>query len=134
VIDLSSEKLAEGVRRLTNGQGVNLAIDSIGGTVTGQALASLKQGGVLVVLGYPAGTKATIDVTDLSWKTSRIIGFNLFTVGPDAIGPAVGVLLSLLSEGKVCPLVARTFPLEQAAEAQRYQSKDRPFGKVVLTV
>ncbi len=134
VIDLSTESLDAGVGRLTDGQGADIAIDSIGGTITGPSLASLKHGGVLIVLGYPAGSKAIIDVTDLIWKTSRIVGFNLFTVAPELIGPAVGTILSLLTEKKIRPLVARTFPLEQAAEAQRYQTEDRPFGKVVLTV
>src|SRR6202521_4851972 len=64
VIDLTSEGLADGVRRITAGRGVDIVIDSIGGSVTGEALSSLGHGGVLVTLGYSAGRKTTIDVTE----------------------------------------------------------------------
>src|ERR1700674_2793013 len=48
VIDLTSESLAGGVRRITAGRGVDVVIDCVGGTVTGEALSSLGLGGVLL--------------------------------------------------------------------------------------
>src|SRR6202521_2181953 len=78
VIDLTSEGLANGVRRITAGKGVDIAIESIGGTLTSEALSSLALGGVLITLGYSAGRKTTIDVTDLIWKGARMFGFSLF--------------------------------------------------------
>ena len=74
VIDLSGESLADGARRITAGKGVDIVIESIGGTVTSEALSSLGVGGVLITLGYSAGRKTTIDVTDLIWKRARMIG------------------------------------------------------------
>lgn len=133
VIDLTRESLSEGVARLTSGDGVHLAIDSVGGAITGQALAALGQGGTLVTLGYPAGTQASINLLDLIAKVTRIVGFNLFTQPPEAFSRAYEVIVELLAEGQVKPLVSRTFPLAEAAEAQRYLIEDRPFGKVVLT-
>src|SRR6201987_3143667 len=65
VIDLTAEGLADGVRRITAGKGVDIVIESIGGTVTSEALSSLSLGGVLITLGYSAGRKTTIDVTGL---------------------------------------------------------------------
>jgi len=134
VIDLSEESLGEGVARLTGGSGVDLAIDSIGGSITGQALASLGEGGTLVVLGYPAGTEVGINLMDLISKATRALGFSLFLQPPEAFRDAYEVILKLLAEGRVRPLVSRTFPLEEAAEAQRFLIEERPFGKVVLTL
>jgi NADPH2:quinone reductase len=71
VIDLTSEGLADGVRRMTAGRGVDIAIDSVGGTATGEALSSLGLGGVLLTLGYSAGRKTTIDVTDLLGRVTE---------------------------------------------------------------
>ena len=76
VVDLTAEGLAEGVRRITAGKGVDIVIESIGGTVTSEALSSLGLGGVLITLGYSAGRKTTIDVTDLIWKRARMAGFS----------------------------------------------------------
>jgi NADPH:quinone reductase-like Zn-dependent oxidoreductase len=88
VVDLTAEGLAEGVRRITAGKGVDIVIESIGGAVTSEALSSLGLGGVLITLGYSAGRKTTIDVTDLIWKRARMAGFSLFAQSPTAIAAA----------------------------------------------
>src|SRR5712691_789765 len=75
VIDLSAESLADGMARITGGRGVDVVIDSVGGALTGHALATLALGGVLTSLGYSAGRKTTIDVTDLIWKRASMSGF-----------------------------------------------------------
>lgn len=134
VIDLSQERLSEGVARLTSGQGVPLAIDSVGGAITGEALASLSQRGTLVALGYRAGTQVTLDWTDMMWKSAKIISASPSLFTPEEFRTAIQLILDLAAAGKIKPLVDRTFPLEQAAEAQRYLIEDRPFGKVILTL
>src|ERR1700680_4862591 len=68
VIDLSVEKLRDGVRRVTEGYGADIVIDAIGGDMLGEPLGTLAMGGSLTTLGYSAGRKSTIDVTDLIWK------------------------------------------------------------------
>ena len=132
VVDLSEEGLAEGVRRITAGRGVDIVIESIGGTVTGQALSSLGIGGVLITLGYSAGRETTIDVTDLIWKRARMAGFSLFAQSPIAIADAWRNIIPLIVSGSVKPLVERVYPLSEAGEALRHLIEDRPFGKVIL--
>jgi NADPH:quinone reductase len=131
VIDLSAEGLAEGVRRITAGKGVDIVIESIGGPVTSEALGSLGLGGVLITLGYSAGRKTTIDVTDLIWKRARMAGF-LFGQSPAAIAAAWRAALPLILSGSVKPVVERVYPFTEAGEALRHLIEDRPFGKVVL--
>ena len=132
VIDLTTEGLADGVRRITGGRGVDIVIESIGGTVTGEALSSLGLGGVLITLGYSAGRKTTIDVTDLIWKGARMAGFSLFAQSPSAIATAWRDIIPLIVGGSVKPIVERVYPLGEAGEALRHLTEDRPFGKVVL--
>jgi NADPH2:quinone reductase len=132
VVDLTAEGLAEGVRRITADKGVNIVIESIGGTVTSEALSSLGLGGVLTTLGYSAGRKTTIDVTDLIWKRARMAGFSLFAQSPTAIAAAWRDILPLIVSGSVKPIVERVYPFGEAGEALRHLIEDRPFGKVVL--
>ena len=132
VIDLATEGLADGVRRITAGKGADIAIESIGGTVTSEALNSLGLGGVLITLGYSAGRKTTIDVTDLIWKSARMFGFSLFAQSPTAIATAWRDIITLIVGGSVKPIVERVYPLGAAGEALRHLIEDRPFGKVVL--
>jgi NADPH2:quinone reductase len=132
VVDLTAEGLAEGVRRITAGRGVDIVVDSIGGTVTSEALSSLGLGGVLMTLGYSAGRKTTIDVTDLIWKRARMAGSSLFAQSPTAIAAAWRDIFPLIVSGSVNPIVERVYPFGEAGEALRHLIEDRPFGKVVL--
>jgi NADPH2:quinone reductase len=134
VIDLTAEGLADGVRRITAGKGVDIVIESIGGTVTSEALNSLGLGGVLITLGYSAGRKTTIDVTDLIWKRARMAGFSLFAQSPTTIATAWHGIIPLIVSGSVKPIVERVYPLAEAGEALRHLIEDRPFGKVILTM
>ena len=134
VIDLTGEGLSDGVRRITAGSGVDIVIESIGGAVTSEALSSLGLGGVLITLGYSAGRKTTIDVTDLIWKRARMAGFSLFAQSPDTIATAWRDIIPWIVSGAVKPIVERVYPLAEAGEALRHLIEDRPFGKVVLAM
>src|SRR5258708_5056613 len=134
VIDLSVEKLSEGVCRITEGYGADIVIDAIGGEILSEALGTLSIGGSLTTLGYAAGRKATIDVTDLIWKRASMKSFSLFSQPAEVWTTAWSVIFQLLQSGAVKPIVAKTFPLAEAADALRYLVEGRPFGKVVLTI
>src|ERR1700737_3220051 len=131
VIDLTTEGLADGVRRITAGKGVDIVIESIGGSVTSDALSSLALGGVLITLGYSAGRKTTIDVTDLIWKRARMAGFSLFAQSPTAIAAAWRDVIPLMVNGSVKPIVERVYPFGEAGEALRHLIGGRRFGKGV---
>jgi NADPH:quinone reductase len=132
VIDLSTESLTDGVARITGGRGVDVVIDSVGGALTGHALATLALGGVLTSLGYSAGRKTTIDVTDLIWKRARMSGFSLFAQSQAVKAAAWACILPLLTSGSVRPVLERVYKLDEAGEALRHLIEDRPFGRVVL--
>src|SRR6266478_1577081 len=134
VIDTSVEKLGDGVRRITGGYGADIVIDGIGGNVLSEALGALALGGSLTTLGYSAGRKATMDVTDLIWKRANIKSFVLFAQPQAAWADAWNTIVGLLQSGAITPIVAKTFPLAEAADALRYLVEGRPFGRVVLTI
>jgi NADPH:quinone reductase len=131
VIDMSFEKLGDGVRRITGGYGADIVIDGVGGEVLSEALGALALGGSLTTLGYSGGRKATIDVTNLIWQQATIKSFILFGQ-PQA--DAWSAIVPLLQSGAIKPIVAKTFPLAEAADALRYLVEGRPFGRVILTI
>jgi NADPH2:quinone reductase len=77
---------------------------------------------------------ATIDVTNLIWQRASIKSFILFAQPQAAWADAWSVIVRLLKSGAIKPIVAKTFPLAEAADALRYLVEDRPFGRVVLTI
>ncbi len=134
VIDTSVERLVDGVRRLTRGYGADIVIDGIGGEVLSDALGALAPEGSVTTLGYSASRKTTIDVTNLIVPQASIRGLNMFTQPKAAVTEAWNVIVSLLKSGAIKPIVAKTFPLADAAEALRYLVEGRPFGRVILTI
>jgi NADPH2:quinone reductase len=134
VIDTSLEKLGDGVRRITDGYGADIVIDGIGGEVLSEALKALALGGSLTTLGYSASRKTTIDVTNLIVPQASIGSLNMFRQPQATVTDAWNAIVSLLKSGAIKPIVAKTFPLAEAAEALRYLVEGRPFGRVVLTV
>ena len=133
IIDLSKESISKGVARLTDGKGVDIVIDMLGGNITGDALSALAKFGILVSLGYSAGMEFKAKITDFVWKAIQMRGVSLSNWGTlQDYQRALGVLLLLLEEGKIKPTVAKVFPFEQAGEANRFLIEERPFGKVLL--
>ena len=122
------------MRRITSGYGADIVIDGIGGDVLSEALGTLASEGRVITLGYSASPKATIDVLNLIVPQASIRGLNMFAQPKAAITNAWKVVVSLLKSGAIKPIVAKTFPLAEAADALRYLVEGRPFGRVVLTI
>ncbi|HTB12624.1 MAG TPA: zinc-binding alcohol dehydrogenase family protein [Bryobacteraceae bacterium] len=134
VIDTSLEKLLDGIRRITGGYGTDIVIDGVGGEVLSESLGALAPEGSLTTLGYSASRKTTIDVTNVIVPQASIRGLNMFAQPKAAVSDAWNVIVSLLKSGAIKPIVAKTFSLTDAAEALGYLIKDRPFGRVILTI
>jgi NADPH2:quinone reductase len=134
VVDTSLEKLGDGVRRITGRYGADIVVDGIGGEVLSEALGALALEGSLTTLGYSASRKTIIDVTHLIVPQASIRSLNMFLQPPAVIADAWKAIVSLLQSGAIKPIVAKTFPLVEAAEALRYLVEGRPFGRVILTV
>jgi NADPH:quinone reductase len=134
VIDTSREKLADGVRRITGGYGADIIIDGIGGEVLSEALGALAFEGSLTTLGYSASRQTTIDVTKLIVPQASIQSLNMFAQSKAAVRDAWNVIVPLIKSGAIKPIVAKPFPLPDAAEALRYLVEGRPFGRVILAI
>jgi hypothetical protein len=117
--------------------GAETATRSRGRYVSGQlreALGALALDGSLTTLDCAAGRKATIDVTNLIWQRASIRSFILFAQPQPAWVDVWNSIVPLPQSGAIKPIVAKTFPLAQAADALRYLIERRPFGRVVLTI
>jgi NADPH:quinone reductase-like Zn-dependent oxidoreductase len=134
IVDLSSESLRDGVMRMTGGKGVDVVIDGVGGSLTGEALGCLAPGGTYAVVGYAAGREAYINLTDIIWKAATVRGFTLRAFAPETLAAAQKELLGYLAEGSIKPTIAKVFPLSEAAEAVRHLMEGRPFGRVLMQV
>ena len=125
----------EEVKKNTDGKGVDLVLEAVGGEVFEKSLKCLALLGRLVVYGASSGKASTIGVHDLMRGMVSVTGFSfgaLSVVRPDLIHQCTRAVMDFLSQGKVHPIVGRVFPLAEARAAHELISSRASFGKIVL--
>ena len=96
-------------------------------------MSVLGRGRSLVVCGITAGPHATISIPDLLRAGRHIRSLNMMLTPQPVRDRALDLVLRLWSEGRIHPVVDRTFPCTEAEAALRYLDVERPFGKVLLS-
>ena len=128
VINHAREKVAERVKLLTEGRGVDVVIEHIGPEVWESCLASLAKGGRLITCGATTGAEVKLDL--------RYLYSRQFTIKGSYMGTRAELVKAaeLFGQGKLKPVIDRTYPLQQARAAQELMLSRQFFGKIVLTV
>ena len=128
VIDHHKQDVAAEIKRLTGRRGVDLVVEHVGEATWSQAVGSLARGGRLVTCGATTGPNGALDLRTLFARQLTIMGSYMGTKGE--LLRAAGFFFS----GQLTPVVDRTFPLADAAAAQRRLEESSHFGKIVLEV
>ena len=125
VLSYRSERLAEEIIE-ANGGPIDAVLDVVGDALFHTSLQVLKKGGRFCTSGSAGGQKTELDFRTMYLKHITLIGSVLGT------REDFKHLMKAVSEGKVKPIIDRTFPLEEAREAQSYFKKSGKVGKIVL--
>lgn len=133
-INYTAKDFREEVRRITDGRGVDVVLEMIGGEVYARSLEVLAPGGRLVSIGGAVGPipDPPPPLTE-GRRASRFSITNYLNAHPDDF-KQLDVFLRLIQEKKLKVVIDRTFPLKEARAAQRYLEGREHFGKVVLTM
>lgn len=128
---------APAVREATQGRGADLAIDTVGGSVFAECVASLGFQGRLAMVGYVDGVlRAELDLEALHAKRLTLFGVsNKLRTPEQRAEPVPGFRsdwLPLFAAGRLKPIVDRVFPFEQLAEAKAAMEAGAHVGKIVL--
>jgi NADPH2:quinone reductase len=133
---LESPELRVAVRRLTDGHGADVVLDSVGGQTFADSLSMLAYGGRVIAMANVALAPSTIDTRDFYPKNARILGFQITSLmehGYDPRPDLVGLLDALAADRFTVPIDA-TYPLADAADAHRHLEQRANRGKVLLRV
>jgi putative PIG3 family NAD(P)H quinone oxidoreductase len=138
-INYRTQDFADAIKSLTGGGGVDLILDIMGGSYLERNLRSLAIEGRLVEIGLMGGaSEATLDLERLLRRRLTVTGSTLRPRSVEQKGAIAAALRErvwpLLETGRVKPIVYRTFPLQDAADAHRLMESSEHIGKVVLTV
>ncbi|MFD0748746.1 NAD(P)H-quinone oxidoreductase [Mucilaginibacter calamicampi] len=135
-INYKTENFADVVKQLTNGRGIDLILDSIGGDYTPLNLQSLAEEGRLVIINAVKGKNAAIDLSLVMRKRLLITG-SMLRPRDTAFKSAVARQLEekvwpFLISGKIKPVIFKAFPAAQAAAAHSLMESSEHMGKIVL--
>jgi NADPH2:quinone reductase len=134
-INYATHDFVTEVRRLTDGRGADVIVDSVGGETLARSLEALAYRGRVVSVGDAGrGPKEPLDVSTMRPNNQTFVGYflgaELFS-GTRAHAMIAG-LIDDVGSGSLRAVIDRTFPLAEAAEAHRYIESRQALGRVVL--
>jgi NADPH:quinone reductase-like Zn-dependent oxidoreductase len=136
VIATEAQDLVSETQKLTGGKGARIVFDPVGGPTVAKLTAAMSPGGILFQYGALSTEPTPLPLWDLLAKTLTVRGYVLheITAAPSRQHVAVQWVVDQLAAGKLKPVIARTFPLEQIVHAHRYLESNQQIGKIVVTV
>jgi NADPH2:quinone reductase len=134
VVNYAEQDFEAEVKRLTDGQGVNVVYDGVGKDTFSKSLASLGRRGYLVLYGAASGPVPPISPTVLNAGSKYLTRPSLgdYTATREELLQRAGELLGWIKDGKLKLIISGTFPLKDAAEAHRRMQARETVGKLVL--
>lgn len=135
-INYREENFAEAVATATDGRGVDIVVDFIGGAYLGDNLKALATRGRIIVIGMLGGLSGELNLAALLAKRAEIRGTMLRSRSLEEKATATRAfehsVLPHLASGRIRPVVDQTFPLAEAAAAHRRMEANLNFGKIIL--
>jgi NADPH:quinone reductase len=136
-INYATEDLRERIKVLTDGRGVDVIYDPVGGPYSEPAFRSIAWRGRHLVVGFAAGDIPKLPLNLVLLKGASVVGVfwgDFARREPARFAESVKQLTKWYAAGLLKPHVSETFPLEKAAEALKRMAARQVKGKVVLTV
>jgi NADPH2:quinone reductase len=137
VVDYSHEDVSQRVKDITGGEGLDVCIENIGGTLFTTLARLMRWNGRLMPIGFTSGDIPSLSMNLPLLKNYSIVGV---FIGPwkdrfpdDAIR-AAETIMAWVSEGKLRPHIDRVLPLEHAAQAMSAIMNRNTQGRIVLRV
>ena len=130
-------KIAEAVQQWTNGAGVDVILDLVGGVYFPANLEALALRGRLICVGTTAGPKSEINLGQLMRKRASVIGTMLrgrsIEDKAEATRRFAAAVLPLVARGAVRPVIECVYAPEEIRAAHEHLESNKTFGKIVLT-
>lgn len=134
VVRSGDDWLAE-VRALTDGHGVDVVLDPVGGDRFTDSLRALRVGGILVVIGFVGGSIPELRVNRLLLRNLTVTGISADTMDaehPGTLARVTGAVQRLLDEGRLHPVIGARLPFDRGADALALVERGEVIGKIVV--
>jgi NADPH:quinone reductase len=137
-INYKTEDFVDVVKALTEGRGVDVILDMVAGDYVPREVNALADDGRIVIIALLGGSKAQVDLSQVLRRRLTITGSTLRPRDVAFKGAIAANLREhvwpLIESGAVRPVVFKSFPLAEAADAHRLMESSEHVGKIVLEV
>ena len=127
-INYNKSDFAEEVKKVTNKNGVDIIFDQIGASIWDKNIQSLAPRGRLLLVGVVGGGVVSVNLGPIIMRDLSILGVTVF----EAPRRDLASVVKEVSQGKLRPVIDKTFPLKEIAAAQKLLEDRNQFGKVIL--
>ena len=132
-INYKSHDVAQTVMKLTDNKGVNLVVDSVGGSTLQGSILSLGYRGRVSMVGAAGREPMRVDVSSLMGGNRTLSGVFLGAeIATDRVHNMIQLLVDEVAKGELKVVIDRTFPLADAAQAHAYIESRKAVGRVLL--
>jgi NADPH:quinone reductase-like Zn-dependent oxidoreductase len=135
VINTTSKNWVSQVRDITSGKGVDLVFDPVAGPELEKAALTVRSEGTFFVYGALSPEPTPFPLFAAIGNNLIFRGYTLFSIvtNPVRYQHAKKFIFDHLAEGKLKPLIARTFTLDRIVDAHRFMESNEQIGKIVVT-
>lgn len=134
VVVTGNENLAERVNAITSGKGATLILDAVGGPLMDDLAAAAAPGGTIIEYGFLSGAPTPYPAFPAVAKGLNLRGYTLFEIArnTELLSDCLAYVRKGLEEGRLTPVIDRTFRLDEIVDAHRYMEASGQIGKIVV--
>jgi len=136
-VNYHDEDFVKVIKEISDGKGVDVILDSIGGSYVEKNLQAIALGGRIIMIAFLRGSKIEADIGPLLWKHVALIGSLL---RPKTVAEKAQIAIAvrkevwpIIEQGKLSPVIDSTFRLTEARQAHERLEGDH-IGKIILTI
>ena len=137
-INYTEQDYVKVLKEATDGQGVDVILDMVGGDYVARNLELAAIDGRIVSISFLKGSQVEIDMMQILSKRLTVIGSTLRPQSAEAKAAITEKLRTqiwpLIESGKIKPLIAARFPLADAVDSHKLMESSKHIGKIILTV
>ncbi|GBQ14893.1 alcohol dehydrogenase [Acetobacter cibinongensis NRIC 0482] len=131
VIDLPTDTLSDVVSSLTTGQGADLALDVVGGSLLRDLVKSVREQGSIVSIGFAGGSEPCLDLAEIVIHEKRLLGYDAWLETKDTVSNAFNAILSFVQKGAVRPVIDSVWALDDFENAYKRLVSRQAVGTIL---
>jgi len=134
VINYKTDDIIDRVKELTQGKGVDVIFDPVGGSLGNEALKAIARRGRLLPIGFACGSWVQLDPLDIAVRDYSVVGVFSAGLTPEELARTHAEIVTLAQAGRINTPVGKVFPFQDVPAALAELTSDDLMGRVIVEI